>query len=68
MSENQIGMNGLERELEERKVRALRRGHSVNSLITVMNFRNFNYCMTFKISFASFFSRILHLLLSFLKG
>ena len=65
MSENQIGMNGLERELEERKVRALRRGHSVNSLITVMNFRNFNYCM---ISFASFFSRILHLLLSFLKG
>ena len=39
MSENQIGMNGLERELEERKVRALRRGHSVNSLITVMNFR-----------------------------
>lgn len=28
MSENQIGMNGLERELEERKVTAFRRGHS----------------------------------------
>ena len=68
MSENQIDMNGLERELEERKVRALRCGHSVNSLMAVMNFCNFNYCIIFKISFVSFFSRILHLLLSFLKG
>lgn len=67
MSENQIGMNGLERELEERKVRAFRRGHSVNSLNDCYEL-NFNYCIIFKISFVSFFSRILHLLLSFLKG
>lgn len=51
MSDNQIGMNGLEKELEARKVEAVRRGHSVNSLMTVMNFRNFNYCIILKISF-----------------
>lgn len=49
MSENQIGMNGLEKELEARKVEAVRRGHSINSLMTVMNL--IFYCIIFKISF-----------------